>query len=408
MSHVFRAPIRLDEYSIEEKSTKENRQDKEKEKEKENEQHRTRCGYLVPEAYACYEATLGETGAISSGKLLHFAADLVCSGGLDIWIRGAYSYAFQHINLANPRIFVYLRQRIHELDEKAARLPQESFYSNPEVQSIIAEVVLVLQICAKRAKIVWPKVDDSTKRPGWLRGVAGAPETRVTRIVWTSDGDTPPLYLVANELCKAVTEGSTEKALFWIRWVWEEDVRVRKETNAKHGLSTKERGVVFTKGQGQGQKARTEVGHFIADILSEIYKEHVSKGIVRMNEEFSELMRLWRGGEQRMPARFRKESLALMAMICCEVPRWKVPAAPSLVPDPVRLSRAVGQAGSFFQEVLAYQPLATGLKASMMKAKAKAKVKEKKDLTDKEKKDISFEEHNDAYDLVMEAYLNRQ
>ena len=76
---------------------------------------RTRCGYLVPEAYGCYLAALGEQGAVASGKLLHFAADLVCSGGLDLWIRGVYDYAFTHIGLANPRIFVYLRDRVTEL-----------------------------------------------------------------------------------------------------------------------------------------------------------------------------------------------------------------------------------------------------------------------------------------------------
>jgi hypothetical protein len=154
---------------------------------------KTRCGYLVPEAYSCYETALGETGAVASGKALHFAADLVCSGGIDIWIRGAYSYAIQHISLANPRIFVYLKQRFADLDKKVAQLPQEAFYANPDVQATISETVLVLQLCPKRSKIVWPKVDDNTKRPGWLRGVAGSPETLATRTVWNGrDGDTPP------------------------------------------------------------------------------------------------------------------------------------------------------------------------------------------------------------------------
>ena len=55
----------------------------------EDKRPRTRCGYLVPEAYSCYEQALGEVGAAASGKALHFAADLICSGGLDISIRGA-------------------------------------------------------------------------------------------------------------------------------------------------------------------------------------------------------------------------------------------------------------------------------------------------------------------------------
>jgi hypothetical protein len=387
MMTVYRAPIQTEEVVP---------------GQQEDTRPRTRCGYLVPEAYSCYETALGETGAVASGKALHFAADIICSGGIDIWIRGAYSYAVQHISLANPRIFVYLKQRIQELDAHVLRLPEESFYSNPDVQNTIGEVVLVLQLCPKRTKLVWPRVDPNTKRQGWLRGVAGAPETRATRLVWTSDGDTPPLYLVANELCKAIAEGGSESALFWIKWVLEEDARVRKETKG-HGLSTKERGPATLP-----PKQRSDAGHFVAELLGIIYKEFAAQNLLRMHEEFGELMRLWRNGEKRMAVRLRRDCLGLMCLIVCEVPRWKVPAAPSLISDPVRLSRAVGQTSSFFNEVLAHKALSAGkqLKPTMTKGR-KANTKAAAVATEKEKKALSLEEHFDAYDAAMEAYLNR-
>jgi len=357
---------------------------------KEDVRPRTRCGYLVPEAFHCYEQSLGEVGALASGKLLHYAADLICSGGLDIWIRGAYSYAIQHIGIANPRIFVYLRQRISELDKKAALLPHENFYNNPDVQSNIAEVVLVLQLCPRRTKVSWPKVDPTTKRAGWLQGVASAPETRATRTVWSVNGDSRPLYLISNELCKAIEDGSSERALFWVRWTLDEDARIRKETKG-HGLSTKERG---PKG--------SDAGHFIAAVLNEIYKELASANQVRMHEEFAELQRLWKSGEVRMAASLRKECLGLLVLICCDVPKWKTPAAPTLVADPVRLSRAVSQATGFFNEVLSNKPLTQQLNPKMMKARATVKK-----TSEKEKKDLTIEEQFGEYDAVMEAYLNR-
>lgn len=355
---------------------------------------RTRSGYLVPEAYSCYEKALGETGASASGKAIHFAADLICSGGLDIWIRGAYSYAVQHVNLANPRIFVYLKEKITGLDNKSDKLAQESFYAHPDVQAAITETVLVLQLCPKRAKIVWPKIEENTKRPGWLRGVAGSPETRVTRATWSPESDTSPMYVVANEICKGVQEAAQARVLFWIRWLLDEDSRLRKE---KHSLSTKERGPDVL-----SQKGRTDVGFFIADLLFNIYKELAAGGI-RMHEEFRELYNLYRCSEKRMAASLRRDCLGLMALICCEVPRWKVPASPTLVADPVRLSRAVGQAGSFFREVLA-NPMKTHIKANMTKAK-----KEKKagPISEKEKKTMIEEEHYSEYDKVMELYLNK-
>ena len=399
---VYRAPLQITEVVV---------------GAKEDLRPRTRCGYLVSEAYSCYESALGETGAVASGKALHFAADLVCSGGIDIWIRGAYSYAIQHISLANPRIFVYLKQRFTELDKKIQQLPQEAFYSNPDVQASIGETVLILQLCPKRSKIVWPKVEPHTKSPGWLRNVASAPETRATRLVWSSDGDTTPLYLVGNELCKAITEAASERVLFWIRWTMEEDARIRKETKG-HGFSTRERGPAATpimngKSLPINAKQRSDAGHFIAALLGEIYKELAAKSLVRMHEEFGELMRLWRGGEGRMPARCKRDCLALMALIVSEVPRWKVPAAPVLVEDPVRLSRAVGQSSSFFREVLVFTPLAPSklLKPNMTRAPKAQNVKptaKNAKALEKANKELSMEEHFDAYDAVMEAYLNRQ
>lgn len=366
----------------------------------EDKRPRTRCGYLVPDAYSNYEQALSQTGSHASGRALHFAADLICSGGLDIWIRGAYTYALTHIGLANPRIVVYLKQRIVELDKKAAQLPQENFYSNRDVQSIVSEVVLVLQLCPKRAKVVWPKIDEAAKAIGWIRGVANAPETAPTRKVWSSDGDSGSLYLAANEICKAIVDGSSERALYWIRWTLEEDMRIKKETKG-NGLSSKARGPPT-----MNTKQQTEAGHFIAALLLEVYRDLVSKGNIRMNEEFQELIRLWRGGEGRMAARLRKDCLGWMAMICSEVPRWKVPAAPTLVEDPVRLGRAVSSSTQFFNEVLSYPPLPAGqqLKAKMMKA---AREKKAKNMTEKEKKQLTMEEQFEAYDSIMEQYLNK-
>ena len=104
-----------------------------------------------------------------------------------------------------------------------------------------------------------------------------------------------------------------------------------------------------------------------------------------------------------MATRFRRDCLGFMALIVCEVPRWKVPAAPSLVADPLRLSRAVSQSSNFFREVLAHPSLAMEkqIKSTM------TKLEKKKKLTEKDKKLTTLEEHFDAYDAAMEAYLNR-
>lgn len=352
---------------------------------------RTRCGYLVPDAFHAYQVAISEAGSAASAKALHFAADIICSGGLDIWIRSVYTYCVKRIGLGNPRIFVYIHDAFKRLDTKALTLPQEIFFNHAEVHAIIGETVLLLQLCPKRPNIQWPKVDDATKLPGWLRGIAAAPETRATRLMWSSEGDSTPLYLVSNEICKAVQEGSTDRALFWIRWSYDEDVRIRKETKGP-GLTRKERLMVGSSAQ------RTDVGLYFVGLLIELYKELAEKQLVRMHEEVAELARLWKSGEKRMATALKKDILALLVSICCEVPRWKVPAAPPLTQDPVRLARAVSQVPHFFQEVLAYKALAPSeqLKPKMMQTPKKAKVKE-----------VVVDDRMAAYEAAMDAYMNK-
>lgn len=351
---------------------------------------RTRCGYLVPDAFHAYLVALSETGSAASAKAIHFAADLVCSGGIDIWIRSVYTYAIKRVGLGNPRIFVYIRDMVNRLDQKLAVLPQEGFFANADVQSAIGETVFLLQLCPKKPNMAWPKVDESTKKPGWLRGVAASPETKATRTVWSSE-DSTPLYLVSNELCKAIQDGLTEKALFWIRWAYDEDARIRKETKGT-GLTKKERLMVGSTAQ------RTDVGLYFLSLLITIYKELAEKQLVRMHEEISELARLWKSDKRA--GSHKKDILVLMVTICSEVPRWKVPAAPPLTQDPTRLSRAVTQVAGFFQEVLAFKalPMNAQLKPNMLHAPKTKKEKPKQSAMD---------DHLDAYNLAMESYMNK-
>jgi len=93
----------------------------------------------------------------------------------------------------------------------------------------------------------------------------------------------------------------------------------------------------------------------------------------------------------------RKDALSLMLLICCEVPKWEVPATPTLVKDPIRLSRAVSQVPSFFNEVLSYKP-SNPVSNKMTRAPKKPKSNDVKDPK---------EAQYDAYDAAMEAYLNK-
>lgn len=358
---------------------------------------RTRTGYKPYDCLKAFSMALQDSGVINTGKALHFSTDLVCSGGYDIWVRSIWDFAIEHIGIGSPRIFVYLKKRIGELDALVSRLDEDALWKDDEFQTRVCELIFVLRECPLRTRTPWPKVGPETHREGWLRAVStNATETEVVKRVFKSSNDLYPLHIVACELLKACMDAATEKALFWIRWLLDEDIRLRKE-NSGAGLSTMDRGPA-----NLNAKQRSDVGYFILQLFVEAYKELAAKGTIRMNEEFQALSELYRGSDKRVGAKGRRDILALMAQILCEVPRWKVPAAPTLIKDPAALSRAIQQSPNFFKEVLA-NPRVTlpGNKAIFTTGKQSQKQKEKV------KQGQTMETKFSAFDAAMEAYLNK-
>jgi hypothetical protein len=251
--------------------------------------------------------------------------------------------------------------------------------------------------CPTRIRTPWPKVGPETHRDGWLRAVStNATETDVVRRVFKSSNDLYPLQIVACEMLKSCSENATEKVLFWIRWLLDEDLRLRKENNGA-GLSTMDRGPA-----NLNAKQRTDVGYFILQLFVEAYKEYAAKNLLRMNEEFQALADMYRSTDKRISSRNRRDILAIMSQILCEVPRWRVPAAPTLIKDPAALSRAIQQSPNFFREVLNNPRVSMpGNKSIFTTGKQSQKQK------DKAKQGISMDTKFQAFDAAMEAYLSK-
>jgi hypothetical protein len=306
----------------------------------------TRFGYEARDCVKALQDVLSQTGASATGKALHYSADLLCSGGFEIWIRLMWQFVFQHVHLTSLRIFVYLQQRTKDLEDYVKDLDQEEVYRNPEFQQRAAEVVLIIQTLPRNSKIVWPKVPEETHDQIWLHTVPNPKESEAVRKVWSPQSDQPIMRFVGNQILEACEQANVERALFWIRWLFDEEKRVRKE-NKGYSLSTARRA-----GGASAKIDKAEIGYYIAAILVEAYKDLARRGAIRMNEEFQALVDLWRGKQSRLSMRQRQESLALMALAIAEVPRWKVPAAQPLIKDPTIMSRAVQQSVRFFQEIL--------------------------------------------------------
>lgn len=309
----------------------------------EDEQIKSRRGYLLKDLAKSFIQCLGESGPVSSGKLMHFTADMVTSGGLPLWEKLCWDYAYDHIGVASPRIFHFLFKKFKELNEQSSKMPIEDFCRKKENQEQMIEIALILQECPKKTKCKIPSVPQEThENETWLRSVLRTTDKLVVRKVYQRNVDLEQMLHAGNEMVYAIQEGAPERSLFWVKWLLEEDAIIKKKYGT--GLTTIERGPAQLKPQ-----QKTSVGYYIISILAEVYKEFAEKGMVRMHEEFQALLDIYRS---LLTQRKKLDIIALMVQILTDVPKWKVPAAPSLVLDQTKLQRAVSQSESFFKEVL--------------------------------------------------------
>lgn len=315
----------------------------------------SRSGYEVKDIVRSFLQTLGEPGPVASGKVLHYTADMICSGGLLLFERLCYEYALDHIGIASPRIFYYLQNKFKELRSSATTHELGTFCTLPAVQQASAEIVLILQGCPKKAKPKYPTIPPEThENEDWLRSVLRTTDKASVRKVYQRSIDLEPMLHAGNELVFAIVEGATERAMFWAKWLQEEDHLTRKRYQS--GLSTAERGPSSLKTQAQ----KTAMGYYLIAVLAELYKEFSQKGMVRLHQEFQTLLDMYRNTDPRNTQKRKQDLMALMIQILVDMPRMRVPAAPTLVQDPATLDRMVQQAPNFYREVL-YHPMPTKL-----------------------------------------------
>jgi hypothetical protein len=351
--------------------------------EEEKEQEITsRRGYLLKDLSRAFLQNLGDAGSIASGKLLHYTADMITSGGLLLWEKLCWDYSFEHIGVASPRIFHYLSRKCKEIKDKSAKHPFDAFCRSAEVQRQTAEIALILQSCPKKSKPKFPSVPIETHdNENWLRSVLQTTDKVAVRKVWQRNTDLEPMLHAGNEMVYAITEGATERALFWIKWLMEEDALTRKKFNS--GLTTLERGPPHLKGV-----QKTSVGYYLIAVLAEVYKEFAEKGMVRMHEEFQALLDIYRSPDPRNTQKRKMDVFGVMVQILTDVPKWKVPAAPSLVTDIAKMDRMVAQSEGFFREVLMLPLPSKLLPATVTGLKKKKEKEATKEDTLKQKLDM--------------------
>lgn len=351
---------------------------------------RTRCGYIPSECIQTFEKNLMDNGGVAIGKCLHFGIDLIVSGGLHSFFKIAWNYALNHINIGSIRIFMYLKKRMLEIDELIKVYPDETLYSSSDFQNKIAEIILILHDAPKFPKLVWPKVGIETHDPIWIQNIGKVADTDIVTKVWKHEGDLQVLRIIGNQMCKSLAEHSLDRVLFWMKWGFEEEARVKKE-HKRGSLTTIDRG----SGKGKGGN---DISYYYLSLFAEYYKELARKQQIRMHEEFQNILDIYKLQDNRLTGSFKKNILGLLARILCEVPRWKIPAANPLIKDPIVISRAISEAPKFFIEVLQYPSVSSSNLQKLLKNKGKVE-------KEKNTKKLTMDEQFAAFDKAMEEYM---
>ena len=300
----------------------------------------TRMGYKSYEVFRALELSLQDASATGMGKVIHYSADIICSGGFALWQRFCFEYALDHIGMASLRIFYYLKVRMRELKAEYDRLPSDQFYADQTIQKKIAEIMLVLQQSPRRGRPKMPTVPAEMHRnPAAL--IRRGPDSSAVARVWIRGSDTNELFFAGNELLYACTEGALERALYWLKWAIEEDAILKKANEG--ALTTATRGI----------HGKATPLHFFMAALAQAYSELSTRGTIRMNDEVQSLIDMYKSKEAGLTARRKLDIVVLLIQIICEVPKLRVPAASPVVKDPLPIQRATEQAPSLFAQILA-------------------------------------------------------
>jgi hypothetical protein len=329
----------------------------------------SRKGYNLKELAISFLQVLSESGHVATGKLFHYTADMICSGGFELWSKLCWEYAIEHIGIARPRIFVFLKKKFAELNDQHRKLSFEQFIYSPAIQQGTFEVVLILQMTPKKTKVKCPVVQPHTHgNDQWFDEATRSPELAVVRRAFVPSHDLPALFFASNELMTHITNGALEKALFWLKWIIEEDTYLRKKYGQGSGLSTHERGP-----PSLSTRQRTHPGYYLSALFAEAYKEFAEKYSLRLHEEFQTLLDLYRVPQHMLSNAKRTDLLILMVQILTEAPRWKIPASETIISDPVLVGRALSQSEIFYREILQLplpaRPLPTKVSVSLAKKK---------------------------------------
>lgn len=155
----------------------------------------------------------------------YWSLELLCSGLVHTLWMAFFDAAAQHINRAQPNVFLFLEkcyERYAPVEQQYSLAQMTSIRNNPDVRRMICEVGASLAMCRKNKLPSLPTIKPVHDfDPLTIQESLKAPSTLYGRLVLRRE-DPMPIVTPLNEFCYALRSDvrDTTKALYWMAWVY--------------------------------------------------------------------------------------------------------------------------------------------------------------------------------------------
>ena len=163
---------------------------------------------------------------------IYWSAELICSGHyIDLWDI-IILYYVKYIHISNPKLSIYISMRFNNFKtiiENGYTNNILSMRNNSKIRKLFGEVICVLCYSQKRPAIETFKINkqtdyDLTK----LQERLTAPNINYINPIYKDD-DPKELFIPVNELIYAVETNNQINIFYWIEWILEYELRLKKE-----------------------------------------------------------------------------------------------------------------------------------------------------------------------------------
>lgn len=170
----------------------------------------------------------------------YWSAELVCSGQLiELW-ELIILYIGKYIHIGNPKIFIFIDsciQQFKKIFNSSICIDEIDLRNDVNIRNLFAEIMCVYCNSKRKHQLSESKVSVIEFNVRSLGDKLKAPNVEYIKNIF-KEGDPKEIYIALNELYYSISVlKDSVVACYWIDWIIEFDIEIRKTKNKKIALT---------------------------------------------------------------------------------------------------------------------------------------------------------------------------